>query len=686
MRSNLRSSAARDRAPERRLADAGRADEAEDRAARVRLQPPHGEELEDAVLDLLDVVVVGVEHLARVLEVEVVLGRRVPRQRRDPLQVGADHAVLGRRLRQLLEPRELAVGDLADVLGQLDLGELLAQLLDLGLGRVALAELLLDRLELLAQHVLALGLVELGLHLRLDARADRDDLELAREDLRQPPQPLGDVALLEQLLLLLGLDPQRAGDQVRERRRVVEVGDRHLQLLGEVRDLLDDARERLLDVAHQRGQLGALLDDVGRLGDARDEVGRPRVPLVDADALAALDEDPQRPVGHLEHARDGADDADVVELVGRRATRPRGRGWRPSRACGRRASTSLTSWIERSWPTASGVSVSGKVTVSRSGSTGSCAGSGGRAHRHGSPPSPSASMSITTRRRRRLAGGAGLDRDRVRVGAAPATGSSTDEHAVLVDRPRGVGVDLGAERDDAPERPVLDLELLVEALLVLRRAPRWPAEDQLAPADLEVDVGAGRCRRGRRARPPAAGRRRSRRRRRARSRRGGAGRRPRSKTSPNSSSISRRMRSKLAKRSRSDTSPERYPAGRARLDESRRAGARGAGRPPSAWRSAARSRSPARGRRRARASPRTRRRARCPRRRRGSPARGRPRRARRRGGGAPGECWMPGGHGAVDLADVGPQRLEAGERLRAAGEVVERDQRAALAVRVDEAP
>ena len=144
---------------------------------------------------------------------------------------------------------------LRTVLGQLDLGELLAQLLDLGLGRVALAELLLDRLELLAQQVLALGLVELGLHLRLDPRAHGDDLELAREDLRQPPQPLGDVALLEQLLLLLGLDPQRAGDQVRERRRVVEVGDRHLQLLGQVRDLLDDARERLLDVAHQRGQL-----------------------------------------------------------------------------------------------------------------------------------------------------------------------------------------------------------------------------------------------------------------------------------------------------------------------------------------------------------------------------------------------------------------------------------------------
>ena len=108
-----------DRLAQRRLADAGRPDEAEDRAARVRLELAHGEELEDAVLDLLDVVVVGVEHLARVVEVEVVLGADAPRQRRDPLQVGADDAVLGGLGGQLLQAVQLAVDLLADVLGQL---------------------------------------------------------------------------------------------------------------------------------------------------------------------------------------------------------------------------------------------------------------------------------------------------------------------------------------------------------------------------------------------------------------------------------------------------------------------------------------------------------------------------------------------------------------------------------------
>src|SRR5437588_23909 len=69
---------------------------------------------------------------------------------------------------------------------------------------VELPELPADRLELLAQHVLALGLVELGLDLRLDPRADRDDLELAREDLDEPAQPADDIDLLQQRLLLVG--------------------------------------------------------------------------------------------------------------------------------------------------------------------------------------------------------------------------------------------------------------------------------------------------------------------------------------------------------------------------------------------------------------------------------------------------------------------------------------------------
>ena len=83
-----------DRSSQRRLAHAGRAHEQDDRAARVGLELADREELEDAVLHPLDVVVVAVEHRPRVLQVQVVLGGLRPRQRGEPLEVGADHAVL----------------------------------------------------------------------------------------------------------------------------------------------------------------------------------------------------------------------------------------------------------------------------------------------------------------------------------------------------------------------------------------------------------------------------------------------------------------------------------------------------------------------------------------------------------------------------------------------------------------
>ena len=237
--------------------------------------------------------------------------------------------MLGGGRRQFLQPRELALGRFEGVLGQLGRLDPLAQFVRFGLLLVLLAELVLDRFQLLAQEELALAFVDLRLHLGLDLGAELDHLELAGEDPREVAQPLGDVDLLQQLLLLLGADPQRAGDQVAERRRVVDVGDRHLQLLRQVGDLLDDLREGALDVAGQRLQLGAGLADVGQLGDPRHQVGLLGDVGAEPDPLGALDEDAQRAVGDLDHAGDDADHADVVEVRRARAPRSRGRARRP---------------------------------------------------------------------------------------------------------------------------------------------------------------------------------------------------------------------------------------------------------------------------------------------------------------------------------------------------------------------
>src|SRR6202011_2773603 len=125
-------------------------------------------------------------------------------------------------------PRELAIRGLASLLSRLAPGEPVSQLVDLRLLRVAFSELVLDRLQLLAQEILPLALLHLGLNLRLDLRAELDDLELAVQDHRELAEPGAGIRQLEQVLLLLGLDPQRRGDEVGERIRLVDVRRRKL--------------------------------------------------------------------------------------------------------------------------------------------------------------------------------------------------------------------------------------------------------------------------------------------------------------------------------------------------------------------------------------------------------------------------------------------------------------------------
>ena len=311
----LAADGAGDRLPERGLADSGRADEAEDRTGQVVLQLRDGEVLQDAVLDLLEVVVVLVEDRPGAVEVEVVLGRLRPGQRQDPVEVRADDAVLGRGGRQLLEPRDLAVDGLARLLREILRLDLLAQLGHLGLLLVALAELVLDRLQLLAQEELALALVHLGLDLRLDLRAELDDLELAVQDHEDLAQAHGDVRLLEQALLLLGLEAQRRADEVREGARVVHVRGGELELRREVGDERDQPAELVLDAAGERLELGALLDHVRDLAELRDEVRLVLDWALEADPPDSLDEDPERPVGDLDHLVHDRGRPDLVEVV-----------------------------------------------------------------------------------------------------------------------------------------------------------------------------------------------------------------------------------------------------------------------------------------------------------------------------------------------------------------------------------
>ena len=88
---------ARDRLAERGLADARRADEAQDRALAGRVELAHGEVLEDPVFHVLQALMVLVEDPPSVVDVQGIVRADVPRKLREPIQIGPDPAVLRAR-------------------------------------------------------------------------------------------------------------------------------------------------------------------------------------------------------------------------------------------------------------------------------------------------------------------------------------------------------------------------------------------------------------------------------------------------------------------------------------------------------------------------------------------------------------------------------------------------------------
>ena len=223
-----------------------------------------GDVLDDAVLDVLEPGVVGVEDLAAGLRVEPLLGADAPRHGQQPVEVAADRLRLGRALAHALEAGELPLCLLAHVVGHRRLGDLRAELLDDG--RLVLAELLADRLDLLAQHVLALLLLHAGVDVLADPLADlhqREALALERE---RELEPLGDVDGLEHLHLLLEGQVGRVAGRVGERAGVGDRADEGCDaavVAAQLEDLLDDGAVLGLELADAlvgRAAVRALLD------------------------------------------------------------------------------------------------------------------------------------------------------------------------------------------------------------------------------------------------------------------------------------------------------------------------------------------------------------------------------------------------------------------------------------------
>ncbi len=321
---------ARDGVAQRGLANAGRPDEAENRLAAGRRARPgsaglaalpvllelaHREVLEDAVLDLLQVVVVLVEHGARVGDVDLLAGTDIPGQRDQQLDIRADDRVLRRDRRNLLQPRKLAQGVLIGLFGHVRLLDLLAQLVD-GRGLfVLLAQLLLDGFQLLAQNVLALRLAHLLLGLALNLLAQFQHFQLVCQEVDDQFQLAPRRLDLQDLLAQSQVHLRAAGDEIDDLQRILQVEGGHRQLVGKILDEVDEPLEEVVGGALERLQLDAHLLHVRRGMRFRAQIRLLPDPLVDLEALQPLHDDLHRSIRNAQQARDAGDGADAEDIA-----------------------------------------------------------------------------------------------------------------------------------------------------------------------------------------------------------------------------------------------------------------------------------------------------------------------------------------------------------------------------------
>ena len=309
-----------DRPAEARLADARRPREAEDGSLLVGLSLPHREELEDPVLDLLEVVVVRFEDVLGPRDVVLVLGPLVPGDPDQPVEVGPPHGVLRGGGRNPAEPPELPQGFLLGLLGHPGLLDLLPEFVHLLGGVVALAELLLDRLHLLAQEELPLGAAHFALDLGLDAPPEIADLLLPQDRRVGEPQPVLDGQRLEDLLTHLGIQArQLLRDEVRQLTGAPHPGELRLHDLPgageEIR--LDHLLEFFADLPGQRFELHGLVGAHRPVQDA-DVGAHVRLGLhdpLDPEPEAAPNHDPDGPLAHPDLLFEPGGGADPIEIV-----------------------------------------------------------------------------------------------------------------------------------------------------------------------------------------------------------------------------------------------------------------------------------------------------------------------------------------------------------------------------------
>ena len=167
------------------LADARRADKADDLALDLGVQLAHGQQFQDALFDFLQAVMLTVQYLAGVGLVEIILSRDVPGQPQAGIKIAADDAAFGgvglHTGQAVTLFQQLFGGFLVEFEGQ----DFLTVGVGLGAGILRVTEFFADDVHLLAQVVFALAFVERGVDFIVKVALDLQHLAFLTQQHQQ---------------------------------------------------------------------------------------------------------------------------------------------------------------------------------------------------------------------------------------------------------------------------------------------------------------------------------------------------------------------------------------------------------------------------------------------------------------------------------------------------------------------
>ena len=247
------------------LADARRADEAHDRAFHLGRALLHGQILDDPLLDLLEAIVIVIQHLLRLAQVFLNAGFNAPRDRQHPIEVVPHHSGFGRHRAHVLELFDLCIRLFAGFLAQLSLSDTGFQLGHFVLAVFAIAQLVLNGLHLLIQIVFTLRALHLGFNTGLDLFLDLQDRHFALHQAVNLLKPLRNAERLQQVLLLLNFDAEVPGHEIGQTRRFGAFTNCGERFFGDVFLDLGVAFELIRHGAQQRLCGGRIARHLGQI-------------------------------------------------------------------------------------------------------------------------------------------------------------------------------------------------------------------------------------------------------------------------------------------------------------------------------------------------------------------------------------------------------------------------------------